>query len=138
MKAGALCANLCQYAARLSPNTGSPTTQCGGAGGPCSRTLVVTVIRLLTLSANVARMMTNGATRTRATDNVIKAAARPLRPPTARSHHSYKGHVEKHRTAAHSRADMKGQRTIAQPSASSRRAPIPRICSMVLPRGIID
>jgi hypothetical protein len=40
-------------------------------------------------------------------------------------------------TAAHSRADRKGQSTTAQPIASRRRAPIPRICSTGLPRGIM-
>ena len=40
-------------------------------------------------------------------------------------------------TAAHSRADRKGQSTTAQPIASRSRAPIPRICSIGLPRGIM-
>lgn len=40
-------------------------------------------------------------------------------------------------TAAHSRADTKGQSTTAQPIARRRRAPIPKICSIGLPRGIM-
>jgi hypothetical protein len=47
------------------------------------------------------------------------------------------GHVEKQMTAAHSRADRKGKSTMAQPIASRKRAPIPRICSSGLPRGIM-
>ncbi|MEY9627071.1 hypothetical protein ABIA27_002106 [Sinorhizobium fredii] len=66
--------------------TGSPATQRGGAGGPCSRIWFTAVSRLLTLSVNVGTITANGATRTRATSNVITAAARLLLPPTARSH----------------------------------------------------
>ena len=40
-------------------------------------------------------------------------------------------------TAAHGRADRKGQRTIAQPSARKQEGADPRSCSMGLPRDII-
>ena len=115
------CANVAQVAATDSPNSGRPTTQDGGSGGPLAMARRMAAPRRSAFSARVAPTITTGASMITVIRVTIAVAARLRRPPSQPVTRRKSGHIAAHRIAAQTMAVRNGCSTRKQPTSRTAR-----------------